>query len=507
MPSRIIKKISPFRKPLKVLFVSAEVSPYVFVGGLGQVMKALPSSLRKMGVDARIFMPKYALIDEKKFPMEVVFENLRVPTDDAQKPEMICNVKKYSPKEPEAPVYFLENMEYYEKRANVYGYSDDSIRFALLCRGALEFLQKSGWVPDVINATDWHTGFLPNYLKTKYSKDEKLSKITTVFSIHNLYHQGAFDHKAIGELDFDDGRSDIASFFSERLSKQNFMKRGIIYSDAVNTVSENYSKEILTKDYGEGLDELLKEVRTKVFGILNGIDYKEFNPRTDRSISYNFGPGDTVKRTKNKTHLQKEFNLEISQDIPLLGMVARLCEQKGFDLLMPIIDVLLSDFNLQLVIVGEGEAKYRDFFFEMIKKYPKKIGLHHLPDFSLSRQIFAGCDIFLVPSKFEPCGLTQMEAMHYGAIPIVRKTGGLADTVDDFNPAKEIGTGFVFEKYDSTAFFGSIIRAVENYKHKASWQKLVQRAMKTDFSWEASAKKYFLLYKKALYMKTLKKEN
>jgi starch synthase len=507
MPTRILKKISPFKKPLKVLFISAEVSPYVYVGGLGQVMRALPRALRKMGVDARIFTPKYALIDEKKFPMETVFEGLKVPTDDAQKPEMICNVKKYTPKEPEAPAYFLENMEYYEKRANVYGYSDDPVRFALLCRGALEFLQKSGWVPDVINATDWHTGFLPNYLKTKYSKDEKLSKITTIFSIHNLYHQGTFDHKTVGELDFDDGRSEIASFFSERLSKQNFMKRGIIYSDVVSTVSENYSKEILTEDYGEGLNDLLKEVRTKVFGILNGIDYKEYDPKTDKNVSFNFSSGDFSARAKNKAHLQKEFNLDASPDIPLLGMVARICEQKGFDLLMPVMDVLLSDFNLQFIIVGEGDAKYRDLFFELVKKYPKKIGFHHLSDFSLGRQIFAGCDIFLVPSKFEPCGLTQMEAMRYGAIPIVRKTGGLADTVEDFNPARDRGTGFVFEKYDSTALFGSIIRAIENYKHKKSWEKLVERAMKTDFSWESSAEKYFSLYRKAISIKNSKSEN
>ena len=502
MSASILKTFSPFKKPLKILFISAEVAPYVLVGGLGQVMKSLPASLRKLRVDARIFMPKYALIDEKKYPMEIIFQDLKVPTDSPEKEELVCNVKRHVPGEPEAPAYFLENMEYYEKRANVYGYSDDPVRFALLCRGALEFLRKSDWIPDIINATDWHTGFLPDYLKTKYSQDRKLSKIITVFSIHNLFHQGIFDHRTIPELDFDDGKSEIAPFFSDRIAKQNFMKRGIIYSDVVNTVSENYSKEILTKDYGEGLDELLKEMRTKIFGILNGIDYNELNPATDKLIPFNFSLAELKRKMKNKIHLQKEFNLEASQDIPLLGMVARLFEQKGVDLLFPIMEILLSDFDLELVIVGEGEAKYRDFFFEMAKKFPKRFSFHPVSDFTLGRRVLAGCDIFLMPSKFEPCGLTQMEAMRYGAVPIVRKTGGLADTVEDFDPRKKSGTGFVFEKFDSTALFGTTIRAIETFKHKNVWQDLVRRVMKTDFSWEISAQKYLELYRKAISFKS-----
>jgi len=499
MKSKILCKFPPFKKPLKVLFVSAEVAPYVFVGGLGQVMKALPSSLRKLGVDARIFMPKYALIDEKKYPMEMIFEGLKVPTDSPENKNLTCNVKKYTPREPGAPTYFLENMEYYEKRANVYGYSDDPIRFALLCRGALEFLKKSDWIPDIINATDWHTGVIPNYLKINYKSDPILSKIKTIFSIHNLHHQGIFDHRTISELDFDDGKAKIAPLLSERLAKQNFMKRGIIYADLINTVSETYSKEILTKDYGEGLDELLKEVRTKVFGVLNGIDYKELNPATDRAIQFNFNLYEFKKRIKNKTHLQKEFNLEGSEEIPLLGMVTRLYEQKGIDLLFPIMEFLLSDFNLEFIVVGEGEAKYRDFFLEMAKKFPKRIGFHPISDFTLGRRVFASCDIFLMPSKFEPCGLTQMEAMRYGAVPIVRKTGGLADTVEDFDPRENSGTGFLFEKFDSTTLFGAIIRAIETYKHKNVWNGLVKRAMKVDFSWEASARKYLDIYKKIIF--------
>jgi starch synthase len=500
MSDFILEKIHLLKKPLKVLFVVAEAYPYASVGGLGMAISSLSKAFKKLGLDVRIFMPKYALVDEKKYHLEMVQRGLKVLTDESQeeKKMIICNVKTYVPSESGVPVYFLENREYYEKRSNVYGYSDDPIRFALLSRGALEFLKNYDWLPDVINCADWHTGFLPNYLKTIYERDSVLSKIKTIFSIHNLYHQGIFDHRFVSQLDFDDGKSAIASFFSERLPKQNFLKRGIIYADFINTVSETYAQEILTKEYGEGLDDLLKEVRTKIFGILNGIDYQELNPETDKLINTNFNIANLKKRIENKIFLQKEFNLEASKDIPILGIVGRLDEQKGLDLLFPILETLISEFNCQFVIIGGGEPKYRSFFEEMNKKYPKKIGCHLMLDFTLARHIFAGCDIFLVPSKFEPCGITQMEAMRYGAIPVIRKTGGLADTVEDFDPIKNTGTGFVFEKFHHYTLLGTIVRALETYKYKKVWQDLIKRAMKADFSWESSAQKYLALYKRVL---------
>jgi len=508
MPNSISKKFCILKKPLKVLFVVAEAYPYATVGGLGMVIFSLTRALKKIGVDCQIFMPKYGSIDEKKYKMEMILEGLKVPTGEkGEKEFLICNVKRHISSESGVPVYFLENMEYYEKRSNVYGYSDDPTRFALLSRGVLEFLIKSHqfpfifsknprWLPDIINCADWHTGALPNYLKTVYKDDSVLSKIKTVFSIHNLIFQGVFDHRFVSQMDFDDGKSPIDSFFSEKLGKQNFMRRGIIYSDTVNTVSETYTQEIMTPEYGEKLDELLKEVRTKVFGILNALDYEQINPITDKLIPFNFSISNFKDRAKNKIYLQKEFNLEYSPDKPILGMVTRLDEQKGIDLLSPILEILITGFDCQFIIVGGGEGKYRGFFEEMAKKFPKKVGCHLMPDFNLSRHIFAGCDIFLVPSRFEPCGITQMEAMRYGAIPVVRKTGGLADTVEDFNPITNSGTGFVFEKFSSYALFGTIVRALETYKYKKVWQKLIKKAMSVNFSWEASAQKYLNLYKK-----------
>jgi len=256
------------------------------------VIFSLTRALKKMGVDCQIFMPKYGSIDEKKYKMEIIFEGLRVPTGKEGE-SLVCNVKKHISSESGVPVYFLENMEYYEKRSNIYGYSDDPTRFTLLSRGVLEFFMKSNqspimfsknprWLPEIINCADWHTGALPNYLKTVYEDEPILNKIKTVFSIHNLIFQGVFDHHFVSQMDFDDGKSPIAPFFSEKLEKQNFMRRGIIYSDIVNTVSETYAQEIMTPEYGEKLDELLREMRTKVFGILNGLDYEKINPTTDK---------------------------------------------------------------------------------------------------------------------------------------------------------------------------------------------------------------------------------
>lgn len=490
------KKILMKPKPLKILFVAAEVAPYASVGGLGQVIYFLSRALIRQGHDVRIFTPKYGSLDEAKHKTKMVWPGLAVPTGGRENP-LICNVKIHLPPKPDAPVYFLENMEYYEMRANVYGYIDDHVRWGLLTKGVLEFLRHSEWVPDVINCADWHTGHIPNYLRTTYSQDEKLSRIATVFSIHNIYHQGLFDHRFLSDSDYDDGKSLIAPFFSDRLRHQNFMRRGIMYADIVNTVSESYAKEILTPEYGEKLDQLLREVRTKLYGVLNGLDYNEFNPATDKIIYTNFSKNNLANRVKNKLALQREFNLPENADIPMVGMVGRLDEQKGLDLLIPILEPLIKEYDIQFVSVGGGDAKYRTFLQEIQLKYPKNVGVHLFPNFTLPRHVFAGSDIFLIPSKYEPFGITAVEAMRYGAVPLVRKTGGLSDTVRDYQPSSSAGTGFVFVNYDQLSLFGTLIRAFEVYKHKDVWNKLVRQAMSADFSWDAAATQYAELFDKA----------
>ncbi len=488
----------------KILFVSPEAAPFVRVGGLGEVMKALPKALKQIGCDTRLMMPKYALIDNEKYPIIKEAEGLNIFPKD-QKGIFVCNVLKYQvAKDGEPIVYFLENQEFYEKRANVYGYSDDPVRWALLCRGVLEFLKISEWRPDVIICSDWQTGFLPNLLKTEYRDDKKLYQIAILFSIHNLHYQGMFDHKFVAEMDYDAGQQAIPDLNDERILKLNGMRRGIMYADAINTVSSAYAQEILKLELGEGLDELLKEKRSRLFGILNGIDYDVMNPETDLYLKENYSVKNFMERREaNKLALQKHFDLPEDKNKFVIGIVSRMDEQKGFDLIMEVADALFSNVDFQMIVLGGGDNKYRLFFQDLEKRYPKRIAGHFMYDAVLPRMIFAGSDAILIPSRFEPCGLVQMEAMRYGAIPIVRKVGGLADSVVDFDPQKEEGTGFVFENFDSFALLVAIIRAKETFRNKKEWHGLVGRAMKQDFSWQKSAEEYARLCNLAM---TFKKE-
>jgi len=474
----------------------------VKIGGLSSVMKSLPKALNEIGHDARVMIPKYLSIDTEKYFLKMEHEGLEVPTGNSAEPDhLVCNVRRCDPIKEEGIVttYFLENQEYYEKRANVYGYSDDPVRWALLCRGVLEFIKKNrNWVPDVIVCADWQSALIPNFLKTTYSNIPKLTKIATVFSIHNLYFQAMYDHRFVSEMDFDDGHSEIPGFDNPRLTKINWMRRGIMYADAINTVSPTYAKEIMTKNYGELLDELLRERRSVLSGILNGIDYDLWNPEKNPHVAFPYYARNLSARAKNKASLQGQFNLPIKKDAFIMAIVCRFTKQKGLDLLMPILDLILQELPAQLVIVGEGDSEYMHFFHNLETKYPDKVAVHLKFDSVLAHKIFAGADVVLVPSKFEPCGLVQLEAMRMGTIPIVRKTGGLADSVEDYSPEKQTGTGFVFEKFDSSSLMIAIIRAFENFRDRERWQELQKRAMSKDFSWESSAEKYVKLFLQAI---------
>lgn len=485
------------KKPLKVLFVSAEVAPFAAVGGLSQVSYFLPKALLKKGVDIKVFLPKYGTLDEKKYPLRMVSQGLKIPTGDSV--NLICNIKSFraSRREPEA--FFLENMEYYEKRANVYGYKDEHVRFALMSRGVLEFLKrKMGWFPDVIHCNDWHTGYLPCDLRTSYKKLSKFKKIATVLTIHNLRSQGPFDYRFASPLDFDDGKGRLPPFFVKGFKKLNALKRGIIYADLVNTVSETYSREIMTSEHGEGLEELLQEVRTKVFGVLNGLDYEEFNPATDKIIKENFSAKTLDARGENKIDLQREFGLPCDEKIPLVSFCSRLDSQKGIDLIMEIIPKLLEELEFQFIVLGEGSDRYRTFFSKLKEQFPQKVGVHLRADWTLPRKIFAGTDILLLPSKFEPAGIVVIEGMRYGAVPLVRKTGGLIDIIEEYNLERNTGTGFSFEKYNSFILGVTLVRALEIYKIGRLWRGLVRRCMLKDFSWEKVAEGYLDLYSRAI---------
>lgn len=475
---------------MKVLFVCAEVAPFSAIGGLAQVAYFLPKALKRAGVDIRVFTPKYGIISSDLLKVDSVIEGLNVS-------DIICNVKVLkNPKKDDPIIYFLENKEYYEQRANVYNYSDDHIRFGLLSKGALEFIKQGDFVPDIIHVNDWHTGYLPNYLKTDYKDDEKLKNISSVFSIHNLY-QGVFDFDHASEMDYDDGKGPLASFLDERFLKQNSLKRGIIYADLINTVSQTYSRELLTEEYAPKLFKLLKELRNKFYGVLNGLDYQNFDPKKDKIIKSNYSVNNLAARQENKVDLQKEFSLEVSQHTPLLAIVGRLDDQKGLDLVMETIDFILKECKVQLVVCGPGDNRHRDFFSNLEKEHPGTVGTHLMFDSVLPRKIFAGADMILMPSKYEPGGIVALEALRYGCVPIARSTGGLADSIVDYDPTLSTGTGFCFKNYSAMSFLTAVIRALETYKNKPVWKKIVTKAMEQDFSWDKSAKKYIDLYKRS----------
>jgi starch synthase len=491
---------------LKILFVAPEAAPFIKAGGLGEVMFSLPRALAHLGYDVRLMVPRYAGIDLEKFHLEMELEGLKVPTgsDGSNETEpsfLVCNVRKYvsgngnGSSGGRCPVttYFLENLEYYEKRSNIYGYSDDAVRWALLSRGTLEFLKESSWMPDVIVTSDWQTGFLSHFLRTAYKDEPKFQKTANVFMIHNLYYQGMFDHKFVSEMDYDDGQSPMPSFFEPRLLKINAMRRGIMYSDAVSVVSPTYAREIMTAEYGELLDGLLRERRTRVYGILNGIDYEEWNPATDRYLSENYDREHSNLRAENKSELRSRFGLN-DDDSFLVAIASRFTDQKGFDLLFPIADVMLRELHIQLAVLGSGEGKYMGFFQDLEKKYPGRVGAHLAFDTVLPHLVHGGADAILIPSRFEPAGLLQLEALRYGAVPIVRKTGGLADTVEDYSPEKNTGTGFVFQDFDAQSLLVALTRAHEHFRNEEAWRGIQKRGMGKNFSWEKSAREYAHLF-------------
>lgn len=489
----------------KVLMVATEAYPYASVGGAGSVMGNLSKALRKIGHDVRVFIPKFGSINEEDYPMEVVYSGLKVPTGDESCPELICNVKSLK-NESGVTFYFLENQEYYEKRANVYGYKDDPVRFLLLSRGAIEFIRTGIFVPDIVHCNDWHTGAIPNFLKTVYKDDQKLENVYSLYTIHNLAYQGAFDHRHVSELDYDDGTSEIAPFFSPRVETQNFMKRGILYADAVNTVSKSYAREILTPEFGEGLDKILLALKSKLFGIVNGIDYDDFNPATDSMIEQTYDIRSLAKRVENKKFLQKEFDLKVDEDVPVFGFIGRLDFMKGIDMAVNVLRNVLREYDVQFVEVGGGDWSIVELLEALKKEFPKKVGIHPYPNFTLPRILFSGCDCILYPSRFEPCGIVQIEAMRYGAVPIVRNVGGLSDTVENFDTLKGTGNGLVFNDFSDFSLYGQIVRAIELFKNKPLWKKLQINGMNSDFSWEHSALEYAKLYERAKILRAQEAE-
>ena len=479
-------------QPLKILYLSAEVVPFAKTGGLADVAGSLPKAVHALGHDIRVAMPRYGRIDPDKFGLKQVLPAFPVPMDKQMEEASILEGSLA----PGIPVYFIENGKYYD-RDGIYMYPDDAERFIFFCRSSLEMLKRLDWCPDIIHCNDWHTAIIPNWLKTVYKDDPFFAHTATVYTIHNLAYQGVFGYRVLEVAGIAAYGFMYHSEMVDLSEVVDFMARGIFFADVINTVSEKYAQEILTPEFGEKLDPLLRDRRDRLFGILNGIDSDVMNPATDKYIAQRFDANSLDKRVTNKLALQREANLQEDASVPLIGIISRLADQKGFDILGDAIDHLL-DLGIQFVLLGTGDPHYHEMFSRIAQTCPGRAAVFLTFNAELAQKIYAGSDMFLMPSRFEPCGLGQMIAMRYGNVPIVRATGGLADTVKDFDPRSGEGNGFSFTSYDRWALFAAIIRALENFKYRDTWSKLQVRGMGADFSWTASARKYVDLYYRAI---------
>ncbi len=472
---------------LKVLIVSSEAAPFVKSGGLGDVAGSLPKALKALGADVRVVIPKYKKIKTEHYINIEFLGSFNVKLGwRTQKAGILL-------KNEDVPVYFVEN-DYYFGRDGLYGYDDDNERFAFFSKAVIDMLPFVDFIPDIIHCNDWQTGPVSMVLKESYKKISYLKNIKTLYTIHNLQYQGNFDPASLEMFDLPSYLYDNGTV--EFYGRMSYMKSGIEYSDVVSTVSETYAKEIQTEEYGYGFDGIMRSVSGRLKGIINGIDYKENDPETDKRIEVNFGVDTIEKKKENKKLLQRSLGLE-ERDVPMICMISRLANQKGFDILAGAMETLMQN-DIQFVLLGTGEKEYEDMFRYYEDRWKGRFCSCIMFDDVLAQRIYASGDMFLMPSRFEPCGLGQMFSLRYGTVPVVRKTGGLADTVTHFDPETGKGNGFLFETYDSGGIIWAVGEALKTYENKDRWNRLVKNCMETKLSWEDSAKKYIALYNEML---------
>lgn len=470
---------------MKVLYVASEANPFMASGGLGDVAGSLPIALRKRLIGCRVVMPLYDSIkqeykDEMKF-----ITSISVPVSWRRQ---YCGI--FEAKRNGVIFYFLDN-QYYFKRDGIYGHYDDAERFAFFSRAVLEIIPHLDWKPDIIHCNDWQSALTPLYYSCYYANQPGYENIKTVFTIHNIQYQGKYGDELLNDV------LGIAPEYNNLILYDglvNFMKAGIECANKVTTVSPTYAKEILDPWYSYGLDPILNQRSWKLSGILNGIDTDSYNPATDPNIFKNYDESNYREgKAVNKKELQQAMGMAVRDDVPLVGIVSRLAGHKGFDLMKAVLEKSLWERDIQYVVLGSGEWQYESSFRELHNKYPDKVGvtIGFIPE--LARKIYAGADMFLMPSKSEPCGLSQMVSLRYGTIPIVRETGGLKDSITDSGDGE--GNGFTFKTYDAYDMLGAIYRAVDAYSNKDYWQTLVKRALECDMSWGKSANEYIKMYK------------
>jgi starch synthase len=480
---------------MKILFAASEAVPFVKTGGLADVAGSLPPALAALGHDVRIILPRYRCVDPVRFRLKKI-ASFFVPLGSWQER---CEVLQGSLGK-NVTVYFVNKDVYFDRpecyQTRLGDYPDNAERFTFFSRAVLELCRAVDFTPDIIHGNDWQTGLVSFFLKTVYRDSPPFERTRSVFTVHNLGYQGLFWHwdmRFIG-----DAWQHYHPEGFEFWNKISFLKSGLVYSDMLTTVSKSYSSEIQTPEYGAGLDGVLKKRAADLVGIVNGIDYEVWNPARDRSIAKTFSPERPAGKTACKQDLLKSAGL-VPDKAPLIGMVTRLVDQKGLDIVSEALPAIMS-LGVQLVVLGSGDEKYELLLNEAADQYPGRMSAVLTYDEQLAKRIYAGCDLFLMPSRYEPCGLSQLIALRYGTVPVVRKTGGLSDTVKNYSRTGT-GTGFVFEEYTAEALIEALERAIAVFNDKRKWRALMQCCMQQDFSWERSAKEYEKVYRKALKKK------
>lgn len=484
---------------MKIAFVASEAVPYAKTGGLADVAGSLPAALEKQGCEVKLFLPKYYRIDEQKYGLRYNWDIGEMLIRVAGHTRSVHLHQAVLPGS-NVEVNFIDCPHYYH-RGDIYtNHHDEDERFILLCKGVIETLQRMKWVPDVIHCNDWQTGLLPLFVKDNYGWDRLFDTTAFLFSIHNIGYQGRFPKETMFKAEL------RGEFFSpggpvEHGNAVSFMKAGILFSEIITTVSKTYAAEILTPEYGAGMETTLDLRKEDFYGIINGVDYTIWDPENDKLIPFRYSREYLTGKLKNKKFLLEHANLPFDENVPLIGIISRMVAQKGFDIFADALGRLV-DIPAQWAILGSGEERYEDLFLRMAHSMPEKAFSYIGYNNELAHLIEAASDMFLMPSHYEPCGLNQIYSLKYGTVPIVRKTGGLADTVQDWHEylryGKETGTGFSFNGYSSDALYTTVERAVRTFSDKETWKKILKNGMAKDFSWESSAKEYIELYNKAI---------